>query len=155
MRRRDASGEISVQISEGVTAYRPPDGTIDESVVRAARRRQDKPDPIVRMDPQDGTEVHIVGVLRERRIDVDVYQSLGLRPTSMSAGFLGVLGTGNWSRITLHCQSHEDQLLSYTAWVPTEMLLFDFQTSMTLQATLTQQTLPAGSEWICESLEPM
>ena len=155
VRRRDASGGISVEITDGVTAYRPPDGTIDESVAQAARRRQSEPDPIIRMDPQDGSEIHIVGVLRERRIDVDVYKALGLRPTPMSAGFLGVLGTGNWSRITLHCQSHEDRLLSYTAWVPTEMLPFDFQTSMTLQATLTHQTLPAGNEWICESLESM
>ena len=107
------------------------------------------------MDPQDGAEVHIVGVLRERRIDVDVYEALGMRPTPISAGFLGVLGTGNWGRITLHCQSHEDELLSYTAWVPTEMLLSDFQASVTLLATLTQQTLPVGNEWVCESLEAM
>ncbi len=155
VRRRDATGGISVEISEGVTAYRPPDGAIDESVAQAARRRQNKPDPIVRMEPKDDTDVQIVGVLREKRIDVDVYRSLGLPQTSMSAGFLGVLATDNWSRVTLHCQSHENQILSYTAWAPTEMLAFEIRTGMTLQATLTQQAVPAGSEWICDSLEPI
>ena len=157
VRRKDESGAITVEILPGITARRPPEGTIDTSVVSIAKQREQKPDPIVVIDPDSKGEVDTVGVLRERRIDVDVEKTLKLAKASpMASGFLGPLGKGRWSRITVHTLApRQDVLHSYTAWIPSEVLSSaGGQKGMTVSVRVSSRSIPGiGSFWICDSYE--
>ena len=159
VRNRDRLGAITVEITPGVTVRRAPEGSIHESVVSAAKRRQRQSDPIVAIDPAGAGEVRVIGVLRECRVVVDVARALKLScPTAMMSGFLGRLGRGQWGKVTIHQQSPiEGVLHSYTAWVPNEILSAAKGTKdvgVTVRAGITSYSVRGvGSYWICDSYE--
>lgn len=157
VRWKDKSGAINVEIRPGITARRPPEGTIDTSVESIATRRERKPDPIVAIEPDSKDETNVVGVLRERRMDVDVERTLKLPKASpMVSGFLGPLGKGGWSRITVHAPApREDVLHSYTAWIPSEVLTSaGGSIGMTISARMSSRSIPGvESFWVCDSYE--
>ncbi len=155
-RRQDDSGGITVQLTREITVARPPDGTIDTTVVSRARRSQSQQDPIVAIKPRGSEEVTLVGILRELQVEVDVRGSLKLPDTSMVSGFLGRLARGKWGRVTIHTQSpHEDVINSYTAWVPSHALSGPVVSrGVTVAARVTSQSVPGvGNFWICSSYE--
>ncbi len=122
-RWQDSSGAINVELRPGVTVRRPPKGGIDAGVARKGERRTRQADPIKAIEPDGEAKRAIVGVLREKRVDVDVTAALKLPSASaMAAAFLGPLGNGRWGKVTVHTQSPSDALHSYTAWVPSEAL---------------------------------
>ena len=82
---------------------------------------------------------------------MDVMRSFGLPNTAMASGFLGSLGTGRWGKVTVHCQTVDDVLHSYTAWVPTELIDDSPSKGLTVQATLYAKVLPTERVWICNS----
>ena len=121
-RWKDSSGAINVELTPGVTVRRPPKGRIDASVASKGERRSRQPDPIKAIEPDGEAECTIFGVLREKRVEVDVAAALKLPGASaIAAAFLGTLGKGRWGKVTVHVSSpHHDVLHSYTAWVPGE-----------------------------------
>ena len=104
---------------------RPPEGGIGAAVVTKAKRRKQQPDPIKAIEPDGEANTTVVGVLREKRTEVNVATSLKLPGASeMVAAFLGPLGKGRWGKVTVHALSaREDVLHSYTARVPADVLL--------------------------------
>ena len=123
-RWKDSSGAINVELTPGVTVRRPPEGGIDAGVARKGKHRSQRPDPIKAIEPDSEAKCAIFGVLREKRVVVDVAVALKLPSAStMASAFLGPLGKGRWGKVTVHAQSpDEDVLHSYTAWVPSEAL---------------------------------
>lgn len=123
-RWKDSSGAINVELTPGVTVRRPPKGGIDAGVARKGERWRRRPDPIKAIEPDGETELTIFGVLREKRVSVDVGATLKLPSVStMAAAFLGPLGKGRWGKVTVHMQApRRDMLHSYTVWVPSEAL---------------------------------
>lgn len=123
-RWKDSSGAINVELTPGITVRRPPKGGIDADVALRGKSRSQRPDPIKAIEPDGEAERTIFGVLREKRVVVDVAKTLKLPSAStMAAAFLGPLGKGRWGKVTVHEQSSdEDVLHSYTAWVPSEAL---------------------------------
>ncbi len=128
IRTRDKSGAVTVQLAEGVSIRRAPSSfSVDSRVLTEGlrRKRQPKPDPIVAVHPRHGhEETMVVGVLREKQVEVDVLRSLKLHDdTSLSAGFLGPLGKGHWGKVTIHEPSGTEATLnSYTIFVLSEQL---------------------------------
>ena len=126
-RTKLGGGGVRVEISEGVTATRPAEGrvrpwNIDPAVVAAARRdaRSLERHPIESVPPGADWTVEITGVVREINASVDVYRRLKLPRTAMSEGFLGVLGSGRWGRLTIHVL--DSVALSYSAWLPVSLI---------------------------------
>ena len=109
IRTRDSSGGITVEIAKGITVRRPPDPekfSVDSSIVSKARQRKKQPnqDPITAVKPEGSSgKITVVGILRERQVEVDVVKSLKLPVASpMVSAFLGPLAKGNWGKVTLH-----------------------------------------------------
>lgn len=125
IRTRDADGGVTVQLSEGVSITRAPEGfSVDTYTVSAGIRRHKNtaPDPIVAVVPDGKVEaITVVGILREKEAKVNVERALRLdERTSMSAAFLGPLAAGNWGKVTVHEPSASGNVLhSYTIFVPT------------------------------------
>ena len=98
-----------------------------------------------------------MGVLRERRVQVDVAQALKFDGTSvMLSGFLGPLGKGRWGKVTIHQPSTpEDTLHSYTAWVPSKTLSdARCSTGVTVAATMVAHSVPGVETfWVCRHCE--
>ena len=116
IRTRGRAGAITVEITPGITVHRPPEGSIDASVVTRASRREQQSNAIVAIDPTGAGQVIVIGTLRERRAKVDVAKALNLDGMSaMASGFLGPLSKGQWGKVTIHQQSpSKDELHSYT-----------------------------------------
>ena len=88
----ESSGTINVRLTDGVTVRRPPEGGIDAAVATKAKRRKQQPDPIKAVEPDGETDTTVVGVLREKHVQVDVVAALKLPEASgMVAAFLGRL----------------------------------------------------------------
>ena len=153
----DELGTINVELTSGVTLRRPPSGTIDAAVVTRARHRQRRRDPIKTIKPDANASAPIVGVLREKAVEVDVAAALKLHgATTMVSAFLGPLGKGRWGKITVHAPSPEgDELHSYTAWVPANALSQVGSTKgVTIAVGLRSQSVAGvGCLWVCSSYE--
>ena len=157
-RIRNGAGGVTVEIAPGITAQRAPEGSIHPDVATRARQRARQPDPIVAVLPVHHLdEVNVMGVLRERRVQVDVAQTLKLDGTSaMISGFLGPLGKGRWGKVTIHQPSPtEDTLHSYTAWVPSKTLSgVRGSTGVTVAATMFAHSMPGVETfWVCRHYE--
>ena len=156
-RRKDGGGGITAELSANVWVHRPSEGRIDQSVELNFRRRKQRPDPIVAMKPGNCTAADIVGVLRERKLAVDVVKALQLPTSQMSAmtsAFLGPLAHGKWGKVTVHQQSaHKDQLESYTVWVRQDNALDRAFKGVTVAMSISSLPIPGDDhQWICESL---
>ena len=149
-------GGVRVEISDGVTATRPaedvpPRWNIDPTVVDAARRdaRSRERRPIESVPPGADWTVEVTGVIREVAHQVDVYRRLKLPRTAVSEGFLGVLGSGRWGRVTIHVL--ESVTYSYTAWVPVSLLpAGGLGLGVTVTAVLRRMDVAGvAREWAC------
>ena len=155
-RWKDDSGGLNVEIAPGITVRRAPEGSIDQSVVSRAIRRERRPDPIEAIQPEGSEEVTVVGILRQLQVEVDVGAFLKLPKTSMASGFLGKLAQGRWGKVTIHSQSpREDVLNSYTAWVRSEALSeAGNPRGVTVEARISSQSIPGlGNFWVCSFYE--
>lgn len=153
----DESGAINVALKPGIRVRRPALGTIDATVVAAAERRQQRRDPIKAIKPAANASATVIGVIREKAVEVDLAKALKLSgATAMASAFLGPLGQGRWGRVTVHAPSPEgDVLHSYTAWVPTEVLSAVGSTKgVTVEMCLYVQAIPGKErQWVCKSCE--
>lgn len=157
-KRKFGSGGVQVDLSPGVTATRPPEIAFEwhiDPVVEHRERnnaRSRKLHPIESVPPGADSSVEIAGVVREVRWHVDVYASLKVPRTPVSEGFLGPLGSGVWSKITVHVL--EDLIYSYTAWVATAALRQNAVTrDAAVSAVLHRQDVGGKArEWVCEGL---
>ena len=147
---------VRVELSDGVTATRPPEGrpkhwNIDPEVVAAAKRdaRSRERHPIESVPPGAQWTVEITGIIREIDRRVDVYRRLRLPRTAVSEGFLGVLGSNRWGRVTIHVL--DSVILSYSAWVPESMIPTDGTgLGVTVSAVLRRLDIAKKArEWIC------
>lgn len=158
-RMRDSSGAIIVEISPGITIRRVPDNfSIASDTISRGRRRTQQRDPIAAINPNSNSgPVSVVGVLREKKIEVDIATSLKIPPNSlMVSAFLGPLAQGRWGKITIYRQSpNEDVIQSYTAWVLSETLADSRSVKgVTVMATLSAFSVPqVGIFWICDDYE--
>ncbi len=158
-RKKDGAGGVRVQLSSGVTATRPPDSPdegwkIDPSVAVEAKRRERsrRENPIEAVPPGAERRVEITGVVTELTSQVDVYRSLRISPTAINKGFLGVLGSGEWGRVTVHVL--EDVIYSYTAWVPAVLLKGDVRRGVAVSALLHRLDVAGKArEWVCTQFQ--
>ena len=153
----DSSGAINVILTPGVTVRRPPQGGIDVAVATTAKRREQRPDPIKAVEPDGQANTTVVGVLREKRVEVDVAAALKLpRASGMVAAFLGPLGKGRWGKVTVHApSSSEDVLHSYTAWVPADVLssLGCGKGAAVTVGLYSVSVVRSGCFWVCNMFE--
>ena len=154
-RTRGSGGSVTVELSEWVTAFRPPLGSIHNEVVSSEKRRREWPPPIVAISPRvHDEEVAVTGVVREVRRGVDVYEAFNLDPTPMSAAFLEALGEGDWGKVTIHVPTPQAATLhSYTAWIPNEILDNpQHSRGATVEAVLRGFAVPGRdtSAWACD-----
>ena len=156
-RTKLGDGGLRVEISEGVTATRPAEfrsqtWNIDQVVVETAKgqARSRVRNPIESVPPSAEWTVEITGVVRELNRRVDVYRWLGLPRTMISEGFLGVLGTGEWCRVTIHVL--ESVIYSYTAWVPLSLLpQVGMNIGVAVSAELCRLDVAGKArEWVCQ-----
>jgi hypothetical protein len=163
IRTRDSSGGITVEIAKGITVRRPPDPekfSVDSSIVSKARQRKKQPnqDPITAVKPEGSSgKITVVGILRERQVEVDVVKSLKLPVASpMVSVFLGPLAKGKWGKVTLHKpSSHQNIRHSYTFWVASKSVA-DVKNSIgvTVKAKLSPLVIPdICADWYCEHYE--
>lgn len=154
-----ADGGVRVEISEGVTAVRRGKSSnrywdIDPKVAAVAEQeaRSRKSHPIESVPPGADWTVNIVGVVRELYRKVDVYQRLQLPRTTLSKGFLGDLGSGDWGRVTIH--EIKSVIYSYTAWIPTSILSAEGpKLGTTVSATLQRLDVHGKArEWTCQCI---
>lgn len=151
-RWQDDFGWINVEIAPGITVRRAPEGAIDEAIVSRAKRRGSRPDPIVAIKPEGSEKITIVGILREKRMEVDVTSTLKLPETSMVAGFLGELAEGKWGKVTIHTQPpDEDVLHSYTVWAPSAALSHaNNSKGVTVEVQISSKSIPGVDNfWVC------
>ncbi len=151
-RWQDDFGWINVEISSGITVRRAPEGSIDHTIVPRAKRRESRPDPIVAIKPEGSEKITIVGILREKRMEVDVTFTLKLPETSIVAGFLGELAEGKWGKFTIHTQPpNEDVLHSYTAWAPSAALSHaNNSQGVTVEVQISSKSIPGVDNfWVC------
>jgi hypothetical protein len=157
----DPDGRITVEITEGVTAVRLPDDfTVDPTIIdrahRAARTTDRRPDDIVRQYPTPTADELYVGTLREIRKRVDPIKHFRLPSTPVAVAGLGAVGQQHVGRITVHVEFGED-LESYTAWIPTELLKAPAITRGALvevQLVGTRILAPSPQvDWFCRSIE--
>ena len=157
VRWTDSSGTINVRLTPGVTVRRPPQGGIDAAVATKAKRRKQQPDPIKAIEPDGEANTTVVGVLREKRTEVNVATAVKLRGASgMVAAFLGPLGKGRWGKVTVHAPSaREDVLHSYTAWVPADVLsrLVGGTGAAVTVGLYSITVIDAGCFWVCDTFE--
>ena len=161
IRTRDSSGGITVEIAEGITVRRPPEKfSVDSSIVSKARQRKKQPnqDPIIAVGPEGSLgQITVVGILRERQVEVDVVKSLKLPvASSMVSAFLGPLAKGKWGKVTLHKpSSRQDIRHSYTFWVASQSIAEAKNSrGVTVMAKLSPLFIPnIDAVWYCEHYE--
>ena len=161
IRTRDSSDGITVEIAEGITVHRPPEQfSVDPSIVSKARhhRKQPNQDPIIAIKPEDNSEeITVVGILRERQVEVDVLKSLKLPvASSMVSAFLGPLAKGKWGKVTLHEPLPRENIHhSYTFWVASKrMSEAKYSRGVTVKAKISPLVIPhMGAVWRCEHYE--
>lgn len=119
-RTTDATGRITVRLGPNVTAIRPSDFPgIDETLVARAKAKREQSDPIVRIDPEKGSERHVLGVLRELHRSANPLKAFRLPDTVMAWKFLDIIGQQPVGKITVHAEAEaSDQQESFTAWIP-------------------------------------
>ena len=157
-RKKLGDGGVEVEISHGLTATRPPDTpatdwNIHPSVVAVEKRNENsrRRNPIEAVPPGGDWDVEITGVIREVTRKRDVYEFLKMPRTEMNKAFLGVLGTGEWGRVTIHVL--EDVIYSYTVWAPTA-LLNDVKTGVAVLAEFIRLDIAnKAREWVCKHVQ--
>ena len=158
IRTRDGSGGISVEIADGITVRRPPDTfSIESDVISRARRRKEKSeqDPIEAIKPEVGEgKITVIGILREKKVEVDVVKSLKLpNTTSMMLASLGPLMKGKWGKVTVFEPSASQNVFhSYTFYVPSKALsdVKNYK-GVTVMAEMSPLSIPGiGAVWCCE-----
>jgi len=152
----DAEGVVTTaHFAHGVTVIElSPSFGIEPGRLPLPRRRQVRPDPIEAMLPCRGAEEEVIGVVREVRHKVDVFQSLRVPDTSVARAMLGPIGRQVVGRLTVHAPSPEepDLLESFTAWAP-EAMLDDLRRGLTVLVDLQAVQLPSQEcAWFCRSL---
>lgn len=162
VRKRDASGKITVRLNNNVVVIRPPESfEVDGEFVSKTLERAKKniQDPIKKIDPSENFDemVEVVGVLREKRAEVDVVKALRLsNSTTMASAFLGPLAKGKWGKATLHEKDvAKDILNSYTIWVRSNVML-DSRNSVgvVVSAQIKSLRLPGTpAVWLCQNYE--
>ena len=158
-RKKFGDGGVQVEISDQITATRPPDSpsrawNIDPSVVDEAKRNvhSRQRNPIEAVPPGGNWAVEIIGVVRELERQLDVYRFLKLPRTEINKAFLGVLGIGEWGRVTIHVL--ENVIYSYTVWVPSELLADDISKGVAVSVELRRLDIAnKAREWVCEGLK--
>lgn len=155
-----SGGGMRAEISDSVTLTRPPERpirrwNIDAAVADAARRdalsRQSH--AIESVPPGADWDVEITGVVREVNSQVDVYRRLKLPRTALSEGFLGVLGTGRWARMTVHVL--DSVIYSYSLWIPVSFLPpGGVRLGVTVSAVLRRLDVAGRArEWVCRRFD--
>src|SRR5690606_19820249 len=84
------------------------------------KRKSSAPDPIVSIQPDvDSVGRTVIGILREVQRDAEPTKVLRIdRLSAMGAAFLGPLGSGSWSRVTVHEPTAEGTPFnSFTIWL--------------------------------------
>ena len=160
-RTQDSSGDITVKITETITVQRLPEGfSIDPSIISKAsqRRRQPNQDPIRAIQPVAGKpKTTVVGTLHALKVEADVAKTLNIPVASaMALAFLGPLGTGKWSRVTLHEPlSGQNKYNNYTFWVASKNVT-QAENCMGITVTAKISPLVISDEsivWLCEHFE--
>lgn len=157
VRFRDDRGAITVEIGEGLTISRPPDGfSVDDSLIQRARRSRQQPqrDPIEAVLPQRHGEVRsIVGILRELDKRANLRSSLDLPDTGITGAFLGPISGQRAGRVTIHTPPQQEgaPIGSYTAWVPSDLLNVPHNTrGVMVSAELSALIIPGRHAiWFC------
>ena len=155
-RTKLAGGGVRVEISDGVTATRRGERRVRSwnvhpevaaAAKREARSRESK--PIESVPPGGDWTVEITGVVRELDRRVDVYRRLGMPRTSLSEGFLGDLGIGEWGRTTIHVL--KSVTYSYSAWFPASLMSAGaLEIGATVSTTLHRvDVAKKAREWVC------
>lgn len=127
-RTRETGGALVVQISEGITARRPPENfSIEASVIDAAQRWREKRDdhPIEAKHAYKHSQpVSVIGILREKFVEADIFKELDINSAhAIAVAPLGILGKNSVGRVTLHVpQESSNALHSYTAWLPSKLI---------------------------------
>lgn len=152
-------GSVLVEISNGVTATRPGEDrertrNIHPRVVEAeeTNARSREANPIESVPSGCERTIETTGVVREIIRGVDVYERLDLLRTSINKGFLGILGSGRWGRMTIHVL--DARIFSYTAWVQTKSLLKQgLVHGVTVSGRLERLDIARlAREWVCTEL---
>ena len=90
-------------------------------------------------------------MVREITQKRDVYKFFKMPRTEMNKAFMGVLGTEDWGRVTIHVL--EDVIYSYTVWVPTESLI-GVKEGVAVLAEFRRLDVPnKAREWVCKHLQ--
>lgn len=160
-RMRGADGTITVQLTDGVTIRRPAETfAVEPSILDRARkkRKSSAPDPIVSVHPDvDSIERTVIGILREIQRDADPTKVLRIdRLSTLGAAFLGPLGSGSWSRITVHEPTTAGTSLnSFTVWLTqAELQRADSSKGVTVAIDIAPlQIHGIGSVWLGTAYE--
>ena len=152
VRTTDSTGTITVRLSPNVTATRPGDFSgIHESLVARAKAKRERPDPIIRIDPQKGSRKEVLGVLRELQRRANPLKAFRLPDTVMAWQFLDVIGQQPVGRITVHAQSDaSDQRESFTAWIPANWIKdHRIERGIAVYAELVGVRVNRHNAWFC------
>ena len=150
-------GGVNVEIAPGITVRRPGEHrgdtwNIDPRLVTKSKLESKSRDqnPIESVPPGVDTPLKITGVVREVIRLVDAFKRFKLTRNSMNAAFLRMLGSGDWSQITIH--DLQTVVYSYTFWIREQDLPRNgLRTGTTATVKLDRedfQLIPAR-EWIC------
>lgn len=133
-RTREPDGTLVVQISEGISARRPPEDTrwlardfsIDPKIVRTAqasrKKTEDHPIKAVRAY-KHSKAVTIIGVVREKNPAANIYKALDIDPTKVAAASVKKLEKRRMGRVIIHAsQESSAELHSYIVWLPVEQI---------------------------------
>ena len=150
-------GAVSVEIAPGITVRRPGEShddtwNIDPDLVTKTEREAKSRDqnPIESVSPGVETPLEITGVVREVIRLVDVFKRFKLARTAMNAAFLRMLGTGDWSQITIH--DLKAVIYSYTFWIRQRDLPrngLNKGTTATVKLDREDFDLIPAREWVC------
>lgn len=162
VRKKDASGKITVRLNNNVVVIRPPESfEVDREFVSNSleRARKNIQDPIRRIDPPENSDktVDVVGVLREKKVEADIVKVLRLPSVkTMAAAFIGPLAKGKWGKATLHEKdAAKDMLNSYTIWVQSDVMA-DARNSIgvVISARIKPLRVPgAPTVWLCRNYQ--
>ncbi len=107
------------------------------------------------MDPYAGLETSEVGILRERLLNLDVFEHLGIPSTSISAALLGELAKGPVAQLTVHTEAlGEVDNSSFTFLVPQKVLFASGAIRGDLVSLhLIGASVPGTLFWRCDRFE--
>jgi hypothetical protein len=154
-RTSDESGRLTVELRPGITVTRLPDSfEVDDPVILRANPTGPRREPIVAIRPHAGF-VQVTGVLRELDRAGNPLRSYRLDDASVGRALLGPLGKGRYGRVTIHSPGIDDQLESFTTWVPHDWLADSrIRRGLTVAVVLEGIEIPAREgAWICADFD--